>query len=704
MIRLALLWHMHQPYYQDLESGEHVLPWVRLHAIKDYWGMVALLREFPTARVTFNLVPSLLVQIEAFAEERAHDRHLAVGLKPAEELDPADRDFLVANGFHAPVERMIRPFARYAELHGKRSSPARYTMSDLRDLQVWHKLVWVDPDWAASDPRAQRLHSKGRDYTEEDKRDLRAVELELLRATIPAYRDAERSGRAELSTSPFYHPILPLLCESDVHYRAHPQSALPRGRFARPDDAREQVTRAMTYHAGLFGHPPRGVWPSEGSLSDAVVDILADVGCKWTATDEALLAGSLGKTLSGADLYRPYEVGTGGRAVRALFRDHQLSDRIGFDYQSWGAAAAANDFVACVRAAGERWQRSGGGGAGEVATVTVILDGENAWEHYAGGGRPFLRALYQALTDAPDIQMVTMSDAVAAPCRPLRSLVPGSWINADFYIWAGHADDHRAWGQLAEARNLFEREAPAASPSARERAWQELLIAEGSDWFWWYGDDHSSDHDREFDDLFRRHLRNVYRALGQSTPAALFHSNITTAARSHRAELQLDLGSSGDHHAVPWWLIAAPVAVRVAGGAMHRVSSPRAGLMVDELRVASTSTAVLVALSSAELREGLLSGNWSLTVVLGGAVARQIELERATAGSAGWALVGDRDAQQMVQLTLGFALLGVAAGDRVELSLLVRDRSEVVIGEVAIDQPIRLRLPSHTTNTSRWLV
>src|SRR5262245_31755339 len=237
MTRVAILWHMHQPFYEDLVTHEHFLPWVRLHALKDYCGMAALLREFPEVRVTFNLVPSLVLQIQAFAEERAHDRHLAVGLADAAGLNAADREFLIANGFHAPVERMIRPYPRYFELHGRRTDRSSWGTEDLRDLQVWQKLVWMDPDWLAHDTRLRALVAKGRSYSEEDKGLLRAVELELLQATLPTYRELAAAGRVELSTSPLYHPILPPLCNSDVHRVAHPQTALPPRAFVHPDDA-----------------------------------------------------------------------------------------------------------------------------------------------------------------------------------------------------------------------------------------------------------------------------------------------------------------------------------------------------------------------------------------------------------------------------------------------------------------------------------
>ena len=471
MTRVAILWHMHQPFYQDLATGEHILPWVRLHGIKDYWGMVALMREFPEVRMTFNLVPSLLVQLEAFARDEAQDRHLAIGLKPADALTDDERAFCVENFFHAHKPRMIDPFPRYAELlakrgnNGKGLSPravaAQFSVEDIRDLQVWHKLVWIDALYFERDERIRALVAKDRGYTEEDKALLRSVELEILRAVVPEYREAARRGQVELSTSPFYHPILPLLCDTDVYLRTHPQSRMPRERFRRPEDAFEQLTKAVTLHERLFGRRPDGLWPSEGSVSDDMVPLVARAGFKWMATDEAILSRTIGRafTRDGAgnveqpeDLYRAYRVGGSGLSVACGFRDHTISDLIGFSYASWPPDTAADDFLRRLVEAGARYK----GRTGQEATVFVILDGENAWEHFEGQGRPFLRALYARLTSQPGIRTVTMSEACAPASEALVSIFPGSWINSDFYIWIGHPDDHRAWSQLADARRALD--------------------------------------------------------------------------------------------------------------------------------------------------------------------------------------------------------------------------------------------------------
>jgi alpha-amylase/alpha-mannosidase (GH57 family) len=590
MTRVAILWHMHQPFYQDLVTGEHIMPWVRLHGIKDYWGMVALLREFPQVRMTFNLVPSLLVQLEAFARDDAVDRHLALGLKPADTLSDDERAFCVEHFFHAHTPRMIDPFPRYAALlarrgsNGKGLSPraqaAQFSTEDLRDLQVWHKLAWIDPLYFERDDRIRTLVAKERNYTEDDKATLRSVELEILRAVIPEYREAAHRGQVELSTSPFYHPILPLLCDTDIYLRTHPQSRMPRERFRRPEDAFEQLTRAVALHERLFGRRPEGLWPSEGSVSDEMVPLVSRAGFQWMATDEAILARSLGRafTRDGSghveqpdDLYRPYRVGGEGHTVACGFRDHTISDLIGFSYASWPADTAADDFIRRLVEAGARSKAR----TGREATVFVILDGENAWEHFEGQGRPFLRALYGRLASRPGIRTVTMSEACATASESLVSVFPGSWINSDFYIWIGHADDHRAWSQLAEARRALDAPPPGLPDGALARAHEELLIAEGSDWFWWYGDDHSSDHDLAFDDLFRRHVRNVYRALDAPIPEELFVTNITTQPPS--VEIRRPTGLiqpeiDGEVTNYFEWVGAGSFETSAVAGAMHQVS------------------------------------------------------------------------------------------------------------------------------------
>jgi alpha-amylase/alpha-mannosidase (GH57 family) len=685
LVKLAILWHMHQPYYEDLATGEHILPWVRLHAIKDYWGMVALLREFPRVRVTFNLVPCLLAQVQAFAEDRARDRHLALGLKPAAELTPEEARWMVANGFHAPYPQMIGPYPRYAGLHASRMARRAFAEHDLRDLQVWHKLAWMDPDLLVTDRRLMSLVHKDHDYTEDDKVVLRAVELELLARVVPEYREAGARGQVELSTSPFYHPILPLLCDSDAHLRAHPEAPRPRARFARPEDARLQIDRAIAFHEAAFGQRPLGMWPSEGSVSDQALQLIAEAGLSWVATDEDILSRSLGQPMRPELLYRPYRVGAAGPA--ALFRDHALSDRIGFQYQSWHAEAAVADFLGRVREAGRRFAAATGGEAG---IVSVILDGENAWEHYPGGGRPFLRALYGALERATDIQTVTMAEAAGGPAATLPGVFPGSWINGDFYIWIGHRDDHRAWDQLSAARATFDAREALVEAGSRGRALEEILIAEGSDWFWWYGDDHSSDHDAEFDELFRRHLRNAYTSLGAPVPEELFASNISTGSGPDRLSPSgfLTVTLDGRDTSYLEWVGAVTPSLAKPGGAMQEIAAPS---LIAEARVGLSHAALCLRFKGSGLISAVMEGA-TLALIVAGSGVRVIPIDRS------WMGVGT-----IIEAAVPFDALGAAeGGSEFHFAIQVQDRSGAVLETVPHGRSWTIAIGDSTSSSRDW--
>ncbi|HVG70969.1 MAG TPA: hypothetical protein VM819_08660 [Vicinamibacterales bacterium] len=732
MTRVALLWHMHQPLYQDLLTGEHILPWVRLHALKDYWGMVALLREFPAIRLTFNLVPSMLVQLEAFARDEARDRHLEIGLKRADLLTEDERAFAVANFFHAHGPRMIAPYPRYAELLAQRdaagsqlsarSQSAHFSVDDLRDLQVWHKLAWIDPLYVAGDPKVRALITKDRGYSEDDKLVLRAVELELLTRVVPEYKAALERGQVELSTSPFYHPILPLLCDTDVYLRTHPQSRMPREPFRHPEDAVEHLARAVSYHERLFGQRPVGVWPSEGSVSDAMVPLVARSGFQWMATDEEILARTTGHgfTRTGDGhveqperLYRPYRIGPEDASVTCGFRDHRLSDLIGFSYAGWSADVAADDFVQRLVEAGQRFSAATGGAEG---TVFVILDGENAWEHYEEQGRPFLRALYGRLQSHPALRTVTMAEACAGASERLPSVFPGSWINGDFYIWIGHPDDHRGWGQLVDARRALESPPAGLLESSMARAREEMLIAEGSDWFWWYGDDHSSEHDLEFDELFRRHVRNVYRALEKPIPEDLWVTNITTAPPA--AYIQRPTGFvrpiiDGEITNYFEWVGAGSVEQTSVAGAMHQVADRTPGIAAVEFGF--DLEALYVRVDATLPVSELLAGGYGLTLRFLKPVGLRVGLETnggppvpvvyRKLGTEKWSQVQDPRLRgavgRVAEFEIPFAVLGAATGDGVAM-FVTMTRGEAEMDRQPRHQAIEFDVPDHQFGSRTW--
>ncbi|HWQ53370.1 MAG TPA: glycoside hydrolase family 57 protein [Bryobacteraceae bacterium] len=521
-IYLCFLWHMHQPFYKDLITGEYKLPWTRMHALKDYYGMVRILDEFPDVHQTFNLVPSMMVQVEEYATGTAIDPYLQTALKPAENLTEPEQDFLLRQFFHAHPPQMIYRYPRYGELYeastahrGVGSATRLFGTQEYRDLQVLSQLAWFDEEFQQKDPEVRDLIAKGRNYSLADQRLMGEKQRKIIGMVTPAYKHAAASGQVEISTTPYYHPILPLLCDSSIASVSHPGVTLP-AEFRYPQDARRQLELAHRYITREFGAAPAGLWPSEGSVSDEVFHLASEIGFRWTATDSGVLSRTLGRNIGVDAIYRPYKWVQRDHELRVVFRDHFLSDLIGFVYSRMDAHEAAEDFLRRIRD-----NCRGIIASGSDALVPIILDGENAWEYYVENGRPFLRELYRRISDDPRMSAVTVSEGLArVRPEPLSHIFPGSWINANFDVWIGAEEDNHAWNHLLRARQAYD--AAVNLPEERMRlAYEELLIAEGSDWCWWYGPEHDSANRVEFDQLYRSHLANVYRALGRTPPEEL---------------------------------------------------------------------------------------------------------------------------------------------------------------------------------------
>lgn len=519
---------MHQPTYRERGTGFAHMPWVRLHGVKDYLDMLLVLERHPGIRQTFNLVPSLLDQIVAYADGSLTDTAQELLLRPAAQWSHEDRTYALQRFFDLHWDHMARPWPRYAQLLAKREellasySPSEavraFTHQEWTDLAVWFNLAWVDPSWRETEPLLERLIAKDRGFDADDTRQLAELHRSLMARIIPAYRDMAAKGVIELTTTPYYHPILPLLIDTHSARQARPSLPLPRRRFAWPDDARHHVRSGLDRFEDLLGHRPRGMWPSEQSVSPATLALLAREGVRWTLSDEGVLAHTLGVRLERDGhgllsrpelLYRPYLARTTSGSVAVTFRDIVLSDRIGFTYATWEPEAAAADLHARLRAIARRTPL-------ENPLVTLALDGENCWEHYVGDGRPFLDALYRRLSADPDIEACTVSSYLER--YPARVALPpihcGSWIGSDFTTWIGEPTKNRAWELLAEVRAFWQ----GYQGPGKDEAFQELLAAEGSDWFWWFGVGHDSGQDERFDAQFRAHLRAAWRAMGQPVP------------------------------------------------------------------------------------------------------------------------------------------------------------------------------------------
>lgn len=598
---LAFLWHQHQPLYKDLSHpaarGSYTQPWVRLHAIRDYYSMAALIAEHPALHLTINLTPVLLWQILDYVEQGATDRHLELTSTPAEALSSAEREEILATFFDGQWETQIAPHARYRELFAKRQGNQPATTQDLRDLQMWSNLAWFGKEFRDADVRlvtgevvsVQRFIVQGRDFTVADVESMVTEQFKLMRAIVPIHCRLQDAGQIEVSTTPFYHPILPLLVDTDTATIDRPGSSHPK-RFARPEDAEAQVRRAVVHYVHCFGKSPRGMWPAEGAVSQAIVPLIARAQVTWIATDGGVLArsGRWGYRAEDPDvLCQPYRAEGGPEALSVFFRDAWLADHIGFHYQGYtDYVTAAREFLGQIK---ERFARRVTGDDDRI--LTVVLDGENAWSAYREDARPFLHALYGLLEEDREIQTVTFSEYMQGnPARSVRShalesqsqvhdLFTGSWIDelgsapgVDLGTWIGEVEENRAWELLAAARD--EIDGRGASPAALEA----LYAAEGSDWFWWFGDDQDSGNDPAFDDLFRCHLRSAYRAVGTPPPAwldarlvprrVLWTVTQPVAAIQPNERLSIRTTCPGT---VTWWTNAKPQTQKVlgaVGGAM----------------------------------------------------------------------------------------------------------------------------------------
>ena len=611
-LHLVLLWHQHQPLYRDLTRqdprGSFAQPWVRLHALRDYYGMAALVAEQPVVHVTINLTPILLWQLADYVERGATDRALELTRTPAETMTAADRELVASTFFEADWHHQVLRHRRFAELFAVRQARGALDVQDVRDLQMWFNLAWFAPEFREGEvtlptgevASVRRFVDRQRGFTHDDIVAMVAEQYKVLRAVVPLHRALQESGQIEVSTTPFAHPILPLLVDTDRATIDRLGASHPR-RFSWPEDADAHVRLAVRTYADAFGRSPRGMWPAEGAVASFVIHHFARYGMRWIASDRGVLArsGHWGYDADKPELFcqswlapaNSAAAGTASQeAVSIFFRDGRLSDRIGFAYQHWpDASAAAADFVARLRTVAD------GITDDEDRVLTVVLDGENAWGSYADDGRPFLRALYAALAGAPDIRTVTCSEYLdgdaARGVRPhpatsqpvVHDLFAGSWIDeygsapgVDLGTWIGEGEENRAWELLGAVRADLARMEPP--PERLTAPWLALYAAEGSDWFWWFGADQESGSDDAFDALFRTHLRAVYDMLGRAAPPLLTR-HIVPQVATWRFTAPVDALQPGDSLRVvtncpgelAWWVDAEPprvAALRPARGVM----------------------------------------------------------------------------------------------------------------------------------------
>lgn len=594
---VALIWHQHQPLYKSRDTagvtGKYRLPWVRLHGTKDYLDLVLLLERYPKLHQTVNLVPSLILQLEDYVAGTAIDPYLAAALTPTEMLSVEQQQFIVEHFFDGNHHTLIDPHPRYKELYGMRQDKGRqwcldnWTGQDYSDLLAWHNLAWIDPlFW--DDPEIAGWLKQGRNFSLGDRQRIFSKQKEILSRIIPQHRKMQEAGQLEVTTTPYTHPILPLLADTNVGRRAVHNMNLPQTRFTWEEDIPRHLRKAWEMYEDRFGCAPRGLWPSEQSVSPEILPYITKQGFKWICSDEAVLGHTLkhffhrdevGNVLDPEKLYRPYRLETEHGDLAIVFRDHRLSDLIGFTYGTMNPKQASADLVGHLDAIArtlKHHQPGDGTSLEQPWLVNIALDGENCWEYYERDGIPFLESLYETLSEHSEIKLVTVSEFIEqfppTETIPEGQLHTGSWVDGSFTTWIGDPAKNRAWDLLTEARQVLY-EHPEATEENNPEAWEALYAAEGSDWFWWFGEGHSSNQDAMFDQLFREHLCAIYEALNEPIPPSVKRPvEVHEAQGDHRPQSFIHpvINGIGDEQD---WDKAGRIEIGGARGTMHQSSA-----------------------------------------------------------------------------------------------------------------------------------
>ncbi len=561
-MNVVILWHMHQPYYVNPVTKMAMMPWVRLHSVKGYLDMIDLVSRTPEVKVNFNFTPVLVKQIEEFVTGEVKDLWEQWSRQPANQLDEQQRKGMLENFFKVNWDNLIKPHPRYWELLQKRGQNwdlakiddlmKVFTHQDYRDLQTWYNLAWCGYSAEARYPVLTELKKKGGDYTEAEKNTVLDIHQEIIRQILPLYRAASERGQIEITTTPFFHPIMPLVYDTTLAKRCMPHATFPP-QFSAPEDVRAQLRLAQEQHKRVFGRTARGLWPSEGSVAPELIPLFQEAGIEYFCTDEGNLFRSLeidplwrGQRIDHLELFQGWRITHEGAQVNALFRERPLSDFIGF-------SASQNDYSHSANHLLHNLEHLSSVITTDSGCVCLALDGENAWESFTDGGEKFLSLVYQGIASRPQLQSHRLGDFFDRhpPHAEISRLHTGSWINSDFDIWIGDPEENKAWEWLGIARDFLvqKMENPQYTPEIIKAAWWEIYAAEGSDWFWWYGPDFTTDCDFLFDELFRTHLKNVYLLLGTEPPIHL--------------DIPICLPSQSIHYTLPRRHIHPPITGRL---------------------------------------------------------------------------------------------------------------------------------------------
>ncbi len=540
-LNIAFIWHFHQPIYQENYNEDFLMPWVRLHSSKDYYDMLWRIENFKNIRLNFNISPVLVGSIERYLQGN-HDIHSRLLISDVDTLNIEDKNFILQHFFDANYANMILKRPYYASLYNKRYSKENistdaFDNQEYADIMANFTLCWIDKKFVEMFPNLSKLMDKEQGYTLEDRKEIFNIQLEIFKKLPDLYKKFQNQNKIEISTNPFYHPILPLLLDINEDKYQYSEN-LPEKSKLMEEDAIEQTKKSLDKFEEFFGKRPKGVWLPEQCISKKAIELLSDLDVRWTVADEGILANSIKKEFTRdfeGNLEDPYDLCANYKLkddtkTNIIFADSFFANLVGFGYGNYEGEIAANDFYEKIKTIQNKLENS----PKEEHLLTIAMDGENCWESYPNDGEEFLNTLYSLIENDPSLETVLVSEFLekSEPIL-LEELSSGSWINRNFDLWIGEPTKNVAWLYLDKTRTkleevkkrlLSEAKNPKAKAAAEElinKAKQEIFIAQGSDWFWWYGEPNESGNDHIFDYLFRAHLKNVYKILNEPHPGYL---------------------------------------------------------------------------------------------------------------------------------------------------------------------------------------
>ncbi len=531
-LSIAFYWHMHQPVYQLTPNGDYLMPWVRLHAVKDYLDMALWAEKFKDLKLNFNYVPQLLDSIIEYAQNDAHDIHSRLLITPVEKFTSEDKIYILNNFFDANYQTMILPNEEFHRLYkiaqlDETNDISIFTDQEYADLTALFNLAWIDPSYKTSNKKLKQLVTKGKNYTLEDRIEILNIQRQIIKKIIPTLKKLVQDKKIEITTSPYYHPILPILLDyKNLRKNSAEDEILD---LKAEQDAKIQTQKALDRVEEIIGVRPRGIWPSEHCVSPKTLDMFSSLGIDWSISDEGILANSIDFEFEHDfkayiqepyHLLKTYKYKAKSSDIKMIFRESTIANLISFEYQNHNPVATANDLYDRIKVMQSKILSS----PDKEHLLTIAMDGENCWENYLEDGATFLKTLYELILGDESLETVLISDYLdkAKEDKPLKKIASGSWINRNFKLWIGEPVKDLAWTYLARVRSdlsgFIKRE--PNNPNI-ELAKKELYICEGSDWFWWYGEPNDSGRDNIFDFIFRTHLKNIYRYLELKPPSYL---------------------------------------------------------------------------------------------------------------------------------------------------------------------------------------